>query len=108
MYERYCILSFLPSPSMMVLSMPDTGSFILRFVEGELSSEGKLVRLTQVDAECAICSTTSTLVADGGLVDSGEEVTMVCPSCQAHQRVSPSRFERFLRNLSATGSARLL
>jgi len=80
----------------------NTGFFLLRFVNGELTSDGALARLHAVEATCSSCGETSLLKPDDGLTDLEGAGVMVCPHCQNRQAVSRMRFEEFLKRLAGT------
>ena len=82
--------------------MANTGFFLLRFVNGELTSDGALARLHAVEATCSSCGKTSLLKPDDGLTDLDGAGVMVCPHCQNHQAVSRMRFEEFMKRMAGT------
>lgn len=82
----------------------NTGFFLLRFVNGELTSDGALARLHTVEATCSSCGLTSLLAPGEGLTDLEGAGVMVCPHCQNHQAVSRMRFEEFMKRMAGTGA----
>ncbi len=82
--------------------MANTGFFLLRFVNGELTPEGALARLHAVHATCSNCSQNSVLKPGEGLTDLEGAGVMVCPHCQNRQAVSRMRFEEFMKRLADT------
>lgn len=77
--------------------MPNTGIFTLKAVDAEQSEEGRVVRLTRVEAECSSCGRASDLSAGAGLTDLNGAGVLACPYCSTHQAISRARFEEFLR-----------
>lgn len=82
--------------------MANTGFFLLRFVNGELTSDGALARLNSVEATCSSCGLTSLLAPGEGLTDLEGAGVMVCPQCENHQAVSRMRFEEFMKRMAGT------
>lgn len=79
--------------------MANTGSFLLRLVQGDLTTEGALTRLHAVQATCRACNHTSMLKAGAGLTDLRGAGILVCPCCHNRQAVSRMRFEEFVKRL---------
>ncbi len=82
--------------------MANTGFFLLRFVNGELTSDGALARLHAVEATFSSCGLTSLLATGEGMTDLEGAGVMVCPHCQNHQAVSRMRFEEFMKRMAGT------
>ncbi len=82
----------------------DAGHFLLRFVNGELTSDGALARLHAVEATCSSCGLTSLLAPGEGLTDLEGAGVMVCPHCQNHQAVSRMRLEEFMKRMAGTNA----
>ncbi|MBK0024686.1 hypothetical protein IAE57_00780 [Stenotrophomonas sp. S48] len=79
------------------LSVPNTGIFTLKTVDAEQSEEGRILRLTRVEAECSSCGRASDLSPGAGLTDLNGAGVLACPHCSTHQAISRARFEEFLR-----------
>lgn len=79
------------------LPVPNTGIFTLRAVHAEQSEEGRILRLTRVEAECSSCGRASDLSPGAGLTDLNGAGVLACPHCSTHQAISRARFEEFLR-----------
>jgi len=77
---------------------------LLRFVNGELTSDGALARLHAVEATCSSCGLTSLLAPGEGLTDLEGAGVMVCPHCQNHQAVSRMRLEEFKKRMAGTNA----
>lgn len=79
------------------LSVPNTGIFTLKTVDAEQSEEGRILRLTRVEAERSSCERASDLSPGAGLTDLNGAGVLACPHCSTHQAISRARFEEFLR-----------
>lgn len=67
--------------------------FLIKEVRADVSSEGEVLELQELDIQCLKCLQASTLSQGAGLVDLKGAGVLTCPGCGEHQAISRKRLE---------------
>ena len=73
--------------------MSNTGRFYLFSVNGAVSVEGTLLRVTRIVCKCISCQSPLTATVGCGLIDLDGAAVLTCPHCNNRQAISRARLE---------------
>lgn len=73
--------------------------FLIRELRADVSREGEVLELQELDIQCLRCHQASTLSQGAGLVDLNGAGVLTCPGCGEHQAISRKRLEEVMARM---------